>query len=129
MVIRIHPEEGITFCVNSKIPGPAMRPVPVALDFSYGTAFGRRTPEAYERLLLDALLGDATLFAREDEVEESWRICTPVLEAWQAHPSNPEEFPNYAAGTWGPSESDELLARDGRAWRSAGPSRVAALQN
>jgi glucose-6-phosphate 1-dehydrogenase len=85
------------------------------MDFLYGSSFGRQSPEAYERLLLDVLLGDSTLFTRRDEVEASWSIITPILEAWQ-HMS-PPDFPNYPAGSWGPASATELVQRDGRIWR------------
>jgi glucose-6-phosphate 1-dehydrogenase len=88
---------------------------PVTMDFRYGSAFGGSGPEAYERLILDAMLGDPTLFARADEVSAAWRFVTPILEAWASRP--PPEFPNYAAGTWGPPEAFDLIERDGRAWR------------
>jgi glucose-6-phosphate 1-dehydrogenase len=88
---------------------------PVAMDFRYGSTFGGSGPEAYERLILDAMLGDPTLFARADEVSAAWRFITPIHEAW-ARGVVPS-FPNYAAGTWGPKEATDLIARDGRAWR------------
>ena len=84
------------------------------MDFAYGTSFLRGSPEAYERLLLDALLGDSTLFARWDEVERAWEIMEGLIEEWSATPG---PFPNYAAGSWGPAAADELMARDGREWR------------
>ncbi len=86
------------------------------MDFHYGTSFGKASPEAYERLLLDAMSGDATLFARADEVEEAWTFIDPIEEAWTAKENQPGLF-MYPAGSWGPEEADELLARDGRAWR------------
>ncbi len=113
--IQIQPNEGISLTFNAKVPGSEMRIRPVVMDFRYGSSFGLSTPEAYERLLLDAWQGDATLFIRADEVEESWRLLTPVLETWQRMP--PPDFPNYPAGTWGPSDADVLLALDGRRWR------------
>lgn len=85
------------------------------MDFNYGTSFGGRTPTAYETLLVDAMVGDATLYTRQDMVEASWTAVQPILEAWQDH--KPEQFPNYPAGTWGPKESDEMLARNGHEWR------------
>ncbi len=115
LAIQIQPNEGISLTFNAKIPGSEMRIRPVVMDFRYGSSFGMSTPEAYERLLLDAWQGDATLFIRADEVEESWRLLTPVLETWAQMP--PPDFPNYPAGTWGPSEADVLLALDGRRWR------------
>jgi glucose-6-phosphate 1-dehydrogenase len=88
----------------------------VNMDFMYGTAFQEQSPDAYERLLLDCMLGDPTLFAREDEVEEAWRFCTAILDGWRAHPPDRTHSPNYAAGTWGPEEAQAFMARDGRAW-------------
>jgi glucose-6-phosphate 1-dehydrogenase len=87
---------------------------PVVMDFNYAAAFGTSSANGYERLLLDAMLGDATLFAHRDGVEATWALYTPVLEAWVAHPAT--DLPNYASGTWGPEASDELLRRDGREW-------------
>ncbi|MEA2616991.1 MAG: glucose-6-phosphate 1-dehydrogenase [Chloroflexota bacterium] len=117
LVVRIQPDEGITLRFNAKVPGQAMRIRTVNMDFLYGSSFLTQSPEAYERLLLDCMLGDATLFAREDEVEEAWRLCTAILDGWRAHPPPVDEFPNYEAGTWGPQAAHDLLARDGRAWR------------
>ena len=88
---------------------------PVSMDFNYGSSFGVRTPAAYETLLLDAMLGDATLYTRQDMVEASWAVVQPVLETWAARKDDP--FPNYNAGTWGPIASDEMLARRGHTWR------------
>ena len=116
LVLRIQPDEGITLRFVAKVPGQAVRIRTVNMDFLYGTAFLRDPPEAYERLLLDCMQGDPTLFAREDEVLESWRFNTAILDGWRAHPPDPGSLPNYEAGTWGPVESDELIARDGRAW-------------
>jgi len=113
LVLRIQPDEGIVLQFQAKRPGPSMLLQPVAMRFDYDAAFGT-PPEAYETLLLDAVRGDATLFMRADQVEAAWGVVDPVLEAWAASP--PAEFPNYAAGTWGPAAADRLLARDGRAW-------------
>jgi glucose-6-phosphate 1-dehydrogenase len=113
--IRIQPDEGIALKFLSKIPGPTMDTTPVQMEFRYGTSFGAEPPEAYERLILDCLLGDSTLFTRGDEVEASWRWIDRIEHAFIALP--PREFPNYAAGTWGPAEADALMQRDGRAWR------------
>jgi glucose-6-phosphate 1-dehydrogenase len=88
---------------------------PVTMDFDYAKAFGASSANGYERLLLDAMLGDGTLFAHRDGVEATWAIMTPVLQQWAAHPV--EGLPNYAAGSWGPAEADAMMARDGRAWR------------
>jgi glucose-6-phosphate 1-dehydrogenase len=98
-----------------KVPGQAMLIRTVNMDFLYGASFGVESPDAYERLLLDAMLGDTTLFTRKDEVEKSWAFITAILQAWQQQP--PPPFPNYAAGTWGPAAADELMERDGRSWR------------
>ncbi len=113
--IRIQPDEGIALTVSSKVPGAAMTIRPVKLDFLYGASFVAEPPEAYERLLLDCMLGDSTLFTRSDEVEQSWALVTGILQGWAAQP--PTDFPNYEAGTWGPQAANELLAQDGRSWR------------
>ena len=114
LVLRIQPDEGIALRFGAKLPGPTIRLRSVAMDFRYGTSFGVVPPEAYERLLLDCMLGDSTLFTRRDEVEAAWQLITSILEGWQrtGQPIEP-----YEAGTWGPKAADELLARDGRAWR------------
>ena len=116
LVIRIQPDEGISLRMLAKIPGTSLRIEPVKMDFHYGTSFGKASPEAYERLLLDAMSGDATLFARRDEVEEAWTFIDPIEEAWHAKNDAPELY-FYPAGSWGPEAADDLLARDGRAWR------------
>jgi glucose-6-phosphate 1-dehydrogenase len=116
LVIRIQPDEGLSLRIHAKVPGTSFRIEPVKMDFHYGTSFGKPSPEAYERLLLDAMSGDATLFARRDEVEEAWAFIDPIEEGWQAKRNAPELF-FYPAGSWGPKEADDLLARDGRAWR------------
>ncbi|HMG05395.1 MAG TPA: glucose-6-phosphate dehydrogenase [Chthoniobacterales bacterium] len=116
LVIRIQPDEGISLRMQAKMPGTSFRIEPVKMDFHYGTSFGKASPEAYERLLLDAMSGDATLFARRDEVEGAWAFIDPIEEAWVAKENQPGLF-EYPAGSWGPEEADELLARDGRAWR------------
>ena len=115
LVIRIQPDEGISLRMQAKIPGTSFRIEPVKMDFHYGTTFGKASPEAYERLLLDAMSGDATLFARRDEVEEAWAFIDIIEKAWSS--KKPPELDFYPAGSWGPEEADELLARDGRAWR------------
>ena len=112
LVVRVQPDEGVTLRFGSKVPGTQMEVRDVSMDFLYGESFTEASPEAYERLLLDVLLGDASLFPRGDEVEESWRIVDPLEEFWAEH--TPEE---YRAGTWGPGAADEMLALDGRAWR------------
>jgi len=116
LVIRIQPDEGISLRMQAKMPGTSFRIEPVKMDFHYGTSFGKASPEAYERLLLDAMSGDATLFARRDEVEQAWAFIDVIENAWSAKKKAPELF-FYPAGSWGPEEADELLARDGRAWR------------
>ena len=116
LVIRIQPDEGISLRMQAKMPGTSFRIEPVKMDFHYGTSFGKASPEAYERLLLDAMSGDATLFARRDEVEEAWAFIDPIEEAWHAKKDAPP-LCFYPAGSWGPEEADELLARDGRTWR------------
>jgi glucose-6-phosphate 1-dehydrogenase len=115
LVIRIQPDEGISLRMMAKIPGTSLRIEPVKMDFHYGTSFGKASPEAYERLLLDAMSGDATLFARRDEVEEAWAFIDPIEKTWAEKNAPPLTF--YPSGSWGPEEADELLARDGRAWR------------
>ncbi|HEY5382898.1 MAG TPA: glucose-6-phosphate dehydrogenase [Acidobacteriaceae bacterium] len=114
--IRIQPDEGISLIFGAKVPGPTTNVKPVEMHFSYADAFGKSSANGYERLLLDAMLGDGTLFAHRDGVEATWALMTPILDAWKKNP--PKDFPNYAAGSWGPKASDELLARDGRKWRT-----------
>jgi glucose-6-phosphate 1-dehydrogenase len=114
LVLRIQPDEGTSLRFLSKVPGPQLDMRSVSMDFAYGSSFLRGSPEAYERLLLDALLGDSTLFARWDEVERAWEVIEGVIREWEAHRG---DFPNYEAGTWGPAAADELLARDGHVWR------------
>ncbi len=115
LVLRIQPEEGISLRFSSKQPGAGMTLRPVSMDFNYGSSFGVRTPAAYETLLLDAMLGDATLYTRQDMVEASWSVVQPILNEWSARKD--DVFPNYDAGTWGPKASDEMLARRGHTWR------------
>jgi glucose-6-phosphate 1-dehydrogenase len=114
LVLRIQPDEGITLRFGAKVPGQAFRVRSVSMDFFYGAAFLEETPEAYERLLLDALLGDPTLFIRADEVAQAWRIVQPVLDGFE---EGDLPLARYEAGTWGPPEADHLLDRDGRRWR------------
>ena len=113
--MRIQPDEGITLRFGAKLPGPHMSINPVNMNFSYAEAFGSSSANGYERLLLDAMLGDATLFAHRDGVEATWSLMTPILEYWSKNPIR--DFPNYAAGTWGPPASDAMLKADGRKWR------------
>jgi glucose-6-phosphate 1-dehydrogenase len=114
LVIRIQPNEGISLRFAAKLPGQALRIRSVNMDFRYGSSFGVKPPEAYERLLLDCMLGDSTLYARRDMVERGWEIVTPILEAWK---KPAPDFPNYEAGSWGPQAAFELIERDGREWR------------
>jgi len=113
LVIRVQPDEGVTIRFGSKVPGAAMQVRDVTMDFGYGHAFTEASPEAYERLILDVLLGDPPLFPRHEEVELSWKILDPIEEFW-ATQGQPEQ---YRPGTWGPASADELMARDGRTWR------------
>jgi glucose-6-phosphate 1-dehydrogenase len=113
LVIRVQPDEGVTIRFGSKVPGVGMQVRDVTMDFGYGHAFTEASPEAYERLILDVLLGDPPLFPRHQEVELSWKILDPIEEFW-ATQGQPEQ---YRPGTWGPKSADELLARDGRVWR------------
>ena len=114
LVLRIQPDEGASLRFLAKVPGPQLDMRSVSMDFAYGSSFLRGSPEAYERLLLDALLGDSTLFARWDEVERAWEIIEGVIDEWSAHPG---DYPNHEAGSWGPAEADALMERDGRQWR------------
>jgi glucose-6-phosphate 1-dehydrogenase len=114
LVIRIQPNEGISLRFAAKLPGQALRIRSVNMDFRYGSSFGVKPPEAYERLLLDCMLGDSTLYARRDMVERGWEIVTPILEAWK---KPAPDFPNYEAGSWGPKAAFELIERDSRKWR------------
>jgi glucose-6-phosphate 1-dehydrogenase len=113
LVIRVQPDEGVTMRFGSKVPGTAMEVRDVTMDFGYGHAFTETSPEAYERLILDVLLGDPPLFPRHEEVELSWKILDPIERHW-ARDGRPESYP---AGTWGPASADAMMARDGRMWR------------
>jgi glucose-6-phosphate 1-dehydrogenase len=114
LLIHIQPDEGVSLEIGAKVPGQGLQIRTVHMDFLYGGAFRTDLPEAYERLILDCMRGDASLFTREDEVVEQWQIVDAIVAFWRRdRPS----FPNYAAGTWGPSTSDELIQRDGRSWR------------
>ncbi len=114
LIIRIQPEEGILIRFQAKQPGGSIRLSPVDMLFSYEETFRTEPPEAYETLLLDVNVGDATLFMRADQAEAAWSVLMPILRAWESAP--PVEFPNYAAGSWGPESSEALIARDGRSW-------------
>jgi glucose-6-phosphate 1-dehydrogenase len=117
LTIRIQPDEGIALRFGAKVPTtPEMAVCPVNMDFDYEGAFGKSSANGYERLLLDAMLGDQTLFAHRDGVETTWALFTPILQSWAA--KKPEVFPNYFAGSWGPECADHLLEHDGRAWRN-----------
>lgn len=117
LTIRIQPDEGIALRFGAKVPTtPEMTVCPVNMDFDYETAFGKSSANGYERLLMDAMLGDQTLFSHRDGVETTWALYTPILEAWAA--KKPEAFPNYFAGTWGPECADRLLEMDGHVWRN-----------
>ena len=114
--IHIQPDEGITLHFGAKIPGPIVKMGAVDMDFNYSDHFGEQSSTGYERVLFDCMIGDATLFQRADMVEASWSVVTPILDIWEAIP--PRAFPNYAAGSWGPKEADDLMARDGRVWKN-----------
>lgn len=115
LVINIQPNEGISLSFEAKIPGPAVRLGAVNMDFQYCDYFGATPSTGYETLLYDCMMGDPTLFQRADMVEAAWTVVQPILDVWKALP--PRDFPNYAAGTWGPRQADELLLREGREWR------------
>ena len=115
LVLRIQPDEGITLKFAAKVPGPVVQLRQVEMDFLYGASFAVESPDAYETLLLDCMLGDSSLFTRNDEVEAGWRLFTPILEAWREGP--PPRLPNYAAGSWGPAAADDLIQADGHTWR------------
>lgn len=115
LAIRIQPDEGTSLKINCKVPGQGILIQPVKMDFRYGSYFGIEPPEAYEKLILDFIIGDSTLFAREDEVQHSWKILTPILEYWASKQQT--DFPNYQSGTWGPKAADALIERDGKRWR------------
>ena len=114
IILTMQPNEGVTITLGAKIPGTRMRIRPVNMEFLYGTAFLSESPEAYERLIIDAMRGDATLFTRNDEVEAQWRICDPIVQKWEATPG---PLPQYAAGSQGPEEADELMT-EGAHWRA-----------
>lgn len=116
LILCIQPDEGITLTFGAKVPGPINQIAPVNMSFDYVSTFGSEPPEAYERLLLDVMMGDATLFTRADEVEAAWRFTTDILEAWEK--AGVKNLPVYEAGTWGPSGVDEFIQRDGRKWRN-----------
>jgi glucose-6-phosphate 1-dehydrogenase len=115
LILTMQPNEGVSLSLGAKIPGTRMRIRPVNMEFLYGTAFLSQSPEAYERLLMDAMRGDATLFTRDDEVEAQWRIIDPILDAWSGLP---DPLPQYAAGSAGPPEADRLPDGEGHRWRA-----------
>jgi glucose-6-phosphate 1-dehydrogenase len=116
LVLHIQPKEGISLRFGAKLPGPGLAIRDVNMDFDYADYFGKSPSTGYETLLYDCMCGDATLFQRADAVELGWSVVQPVLVVWAA--LTPRDFPNYASGSWGPREADELLARDGREWRN-----------
>ncbi len=120
LVIRLQPDEGISLSFGAKVPGPILKLGQVDMNFQYTDYFGTTPSTGYERLLYDCMCGDQTLFQRADMTEASWEIVTPILDLWDA--LAPRNFPNYTAGSWGPKEADELLARDGREWVRCGES-------
>ncbi len=115
LLLRIQPDEGIAFEFGAKVPGPELKAGDVRMDFKYEDYFGTAPATGYETLLYDVMIGDQTLFQRADNIEAGWRVVQPILDSWGSTP--PKNFPNYAAGSQGPAESDELLKRDGRQWR------------
>ncbi len=115
MILRIQPDEGISLRFAAKHPGPSVEIATGSMDFAYKDFFQIVPSTGYETLLYDCMIGDATLFQRADNVEAGWQVVQPILDAWAAQP--PKDFPNYKAGSEGPAAADELLARDGRAWR------------
>jgi glucose-6-phosphate 1-dehydrogenase len=114
LIVHVQPDEGVSLEIGAKVPGQGLTLRTVHMDFLYGGAFRTGLPEAYERLILDTMLGDATLFTRQDEVDEQWALVDAIVAAWQR---DRPAFPNYAAGDWGPPSASELIERDGRAWR------------
>ena len=125
LVISIQPEESISLRFGAKVPGPIMQQGAVDMCFNYSDYVGSASSTGYERLLYDCMIGDATLFQRADMVEAGWSVITPMLDVWQA--LAPRDFPNYAAGSWGPEAAEDLLGRDGREWRPQGAARVALV--
>jgi glucose-6-phosphate 1-dehydrogenase len=113
--LQIQPNEGISMKFGAKVPGQTTQIRPVTMDFRFGQSFGVASADAYERLILDAMLGDGTLFARRDEVEVAWSIVNSITDGWEYQ--MPPRFPNYEAGTWGPKEADYFIEKDGRRWR------------
>lgn len=116
LTLRVQPEEGLSMRIVSKLPGPKIRTYPVKMEFNYSTSFGRTSPEAYERLILDVMAEDATNFMRADAVIAAWEFITPILEYWESQ--KVDYLPEYQGGTWGPAEADQLIQSDGRQWRT-----------
>ena len=116
LILRLQPDEGITLSFGAKLPGPVNQIAPVDMEFCYQDSFGSEPPEAYERLLLDCILGDQTLFTRHDEVLEQWRFVTEIIKAWENNPV--KVLPKYQIGSWGPLESESFIKRDNRTWRN-----------
>ena len=114
LVMRIQPDEGVTLRFGAKVPATLMEIRDVTMDFAYGTSFAESSPEAYERLILDVMLGDPPLFPHQNEVELSWQILDPVLDFWESQNTQPEQ---YESGTWGPDSGRAMLAHDGFVWR------------
>ena len=114
--VRVQPEEGLSMRLVSKLPGPKVRLYPVKMEFNYSSSFGGTTPEAYERLILDVMAGDATLFMRKDAVEAAWDFVMPILNSWEK--VRVRDLPEYQCGTWGPVEADRIIEADGRQWRT-----------
>jgi glucose-6-phosphate 1-dehydrogenase len=114
LVVHVQPDEGVSLAIGAKVPGFGLHLRTVHMDFLYGGAFRTELPEAYERLILDCLNGDATLFTRADEVDEQWALVDSIVAGWK---SDRTHFPNYEAGTWGPASAAKLIERDGRQWR------------
>ena len=117
LIVRVQPQEGISWRLNGKVPGGTMNIKPVALDFEYATAFHAEAPEAYERLIHDAMVGDQTLFIRGDEAEAAWTVIDPIEKGWAVSEKQPQE---YAPGSWGPKGAMELIELDGRRWMHSG---------
>jgi len=122
LVLRIQPNEGIGMSFNAKVPSPIPQISPVEMDFSYSDYFGDGPTTGYETLLYECMNSDPTLFKRADVIETGWELVEPILDVWHALP--PRNFPNYAAGTWGPRAAEDLIAQDGRAWR---PCKVCSI--
>jgi glucose-6-phosphate 1-dehydrogenase len=119
LVLQTQPEERITLGLAAKVPGPRVRLGNVMMDFNYVDAFGKAPQTGYETLLYDCMNGDQTLFQRADQIEAAWSVVEPILDVWKALP--PKEFPNYAAGSWGPPEAQDLLTSEGRKWWNTAP--------